>query len=153
MSLETTLTLVLAAAILVAALLIQLVLWGVFRVLRLVFRGGRGVVRHYRQPRLEDALPRVTLRERLAPVARGALAPSRSPLRRVRGGVARSRHRVVATWRARVDELTRLLSESPAMTDHAEVFQLDDARDLTWDPLDDARVAAGGRPLIDPGFR
>ncbi len=152
MSLETTLTLILAAVILIAALLIQLALTGVFRVLRLAFRGGRAAGRHPRQRRNEDVLPRVPLRERLAPVARGAVAGSRSGLGHVRSALARAGNWIVAAYRIRMEELSALLA-APAAIDDAEVIQLDDARDLSWDPLDDARVAAGGSPLIDPGFR
>lgn len=113
MSLETTLTLAIAAAIVLTVLVARLIVLVLFRLARLVIRATYGPEAPHptAEPiRLETRRPK---RRRLRRAVRGMGVGTVAVYRGARRALAGTRAWVVATFRRRIDELARILSGLP----------------------------------------
>lgn len=145
MSIETTLTLGLAAAILAAALVIRVLVLGVVRLVLLMWQVWHPARPRHAAPRLEQALPRVSLRERAASVGAGTAAVSLYVAAQIASGarfVSRSA-RVGYSWAE-----PRVRAGFNWLVEEGEVAYSGQQGRVTRQALGESVAPWGGRPSV-----
>jgi hypothetical protein len=145
MSIETTLTLGLAAAILVGALFIRVLVLSVVRLVLQVWHVWHPAEPRHRVPGLEQALPRVSVRERAASIGAGISAVSLYLAAQIASGtrfVVRNAQTGYAWAKPRVKEAFDWLLEE------SEVAYSGQQGRVTRQALGESVAPWGGRPRV-----